>query len=93
MADQGLNSNTRNLTGAWCSLRMYNTLVERCFRDCVDSFRRKDLDSTEEKVCHLPTAVCAKAGWQASVHAFTPPRNQLEADKWLVTGTVYLQVL
>jgi hypothetical protein len=33
-----------------CSLRMYNSLVERCFRDCVESFRRKDLDSTEEKV-------------------------------------------
>ena len=29
---------------------MYNTLVERCFRDCVDSFRRKDLDNAEEKV-------------------------------------------
>ncbi len=32
------------------SLRMYNTLVERCFVDCVDSFRRKDLESAEEKV-------------------------------------------
>lgn len=31
------------------SLRMYNSLVERCFKDCVDSFRRKDLDSGEEK--------------------------------------------
>ncbi|KAK9808789.1 hypothetical protein WJX72_003718 [[Myrmecia] bisecta] len=32
------------------SLRMYNTLVERCFKDCVDnSFRRKDLESSEEK--------------------------------------------
>ena len=29
---------------------MYNNLVDRCFRDCVDSFRRKDLDSGEEKV-------------------------------------------
>ena len=29
---------------------MYNGLVERCFKDCVESFRRKDLDSTEEKV-------------------------------------------
>ena len=29
---------------------MYNSLVERCFKDCVDSFRRKDLDATEEKV-------------------------------------------
>ncbi|KAK9800210.1 hypothetical protein WJX73_009657 [Symbiochloris irregularis] len=31
------------------SLRMYNNLVERCFKDCVESFRRKELDSTEEK--------------------------------------------
>ena len=36
-----------------CSLRMYNTLVEKCFTDCVDSFRRKDLDSSEEKVRRL----------------------------------------
>lgn len=33
-----------------CSLRMYNNLVERCFKDCIDGFRRKDLDSAEEKV-------------------------------------------
>ncbi len=32
------------------SLRMYNSLVEKCFKDCVESFRRKDLESTEEKV-------------------------------------------
>jgi Tim10/DDP family zinc finger len=32
------------------SLRMYNSLVERCFKECVDSFRKKDLDNTEEKV-------------------------------------------
>lgn len=32
------------------SLRMYNNVVERCFRDCVDSFRRKDLDNSEERV-------------------------------------------
>ncbi|XP_021759264.1 mitochondrial import inner membrane translocase subunit Tim9-like [Chenopodium quinoa] len=30
------------------SLRMYNSLVERCFTDCVDSFRRKTLDKHEE---------------------------------------------
>lgn len=35
---------------AACSLRMYNSLVERCFKDCIETFRRKDLDSTEEKV-------------------------------------------
>lgn len=32
------------------SLKMYNGLVERCFKDCVDSFRRKDLEGSEEKV-------------------------------------------
>merc|ERR1711871_314046 len=31
------------------SLRMYNRLVEKCFKDCVDSFRRKNLDSNEER--------------------------------------------
>lgn len=31
------------------SLRMYNNVVERCFRDCVESFRRKDLESSEER--------------------------------------------
>lgn len=31
------------------SLRMYNNVVERCFRDCVESFRRKDLDNGEER--------------------------------------------
>ncbi|KAJ9543655.1 hypothetical protein OSB04_023362 [Centaurea solstitialis] len=30
------------------SLRMYNNLVERCFTDCVDTFRRKTLDKQEE---------------------------------------------
>ena len=34
-----------------CSLRMYNSVVERCFKDCVESFRRKDLEASEEKVC------------------------------------------
>ncbi|KAH0779203.1 hypothetical protein KY290_005630 [Solanum tuberosum] len=27
---------------------MYNSLVERCFTDCVDSFKRKTLDKQEE---------------------------------------------
>lgn len=34
--------------GMYCSLRMYNSLVERCFTDCVDTFRRKTLDKQEE---------------------------------------------
>ncbi len=32
------------------SLRMYNGLVERCFVSCVDSFRRKTLEKSEEQV-------------------------------------------
>jgi import inner membrane translocase subunit TIM9 len=28
---------------------MYNALVERCFSECVDSFRRKTLEQGEEK--------------------------------------------
>ena len=41
----GLSNNT-----LICSLRMYNSLVEKCFKECVDGFRRKDLDATEERV-------------------------------------------
>lgn len=29
------------------SLRMYNELVERCFGQCVDSFRSRKLDGKE----------------------------------------------
>ncbi|OWM82308.1 mitochondrial import inner membrane translocase subunit Tim9-like [Punica granatum] len=31
------------------SLRLYNSLVERCFTDCVDSFWRKALGKEEER--------------------------------------------
>ncbi|KAE8732291.1 Mitochondrial import inner membrane translocase subunit Tim9 [Hibiscus syriacus] len=30
------------------SLRMYNSLVERCFTDCVENFTRKTLQKQEE---------------------------------------------
>ncbi|KAK7390557.1 hypothetical protein VNO78_25866 [Psophocarpus tetragonolobus] len=30
------------------SLRMYNSLVERCFSECVDTFYRKSLTKREE---------------------------------------------
>ncbi|MED6138122.1 protein transporter tim9 [Stylosanthes scabra] len=30
------------------SLKMYNSLVERCFKDCVDTFYRKSLTKKEE---------------------------------------------
>jgi hypothetical protein len=33
-----------------CSLRLYNSLVERCFKDCVSDFRSKNLAKDEEKV-------------------------------------------
>ncbi|KAK6926972.1 Tim10-like [Dillenia turbinata] len=35
------------------SLRMYNSLVERCFTNCVESFRRKTLDKQEETCVRL----------------------------------------
>eukprot|EP00249_Psilotum_nudum_P008026 c20994_g2_i2 orf=257-535(+) len=34
------------------SLRMYNALVERCFNQCVESFRRRTLDKQEETCVH-----------------------------------------
>lgn len=40
--------NTHIFSPSLCSLRMYNSLVERCFTDCVDTFRRKTLDKQEE---------------------------------------------
>lgn len=52
------------------SLRMYNSLVERCFKDCVESFRRKDLDATEEKVRGATLPACLQAGsLPACLHA------------------------
>ncbi|EEF29529.1 mitochondrial import inner membrane translocase subunit Tim9 [Ricinus communis] len=30
------------------SMRMYNSVVERCFIDCVDNFTRKSLQKQEE---------------------------------------------
>jgi Tim10/DDP family zinc finger len=46
-----------------CSLRMYNSLVEKCFKDCVDSFRRKDLESSEEKVIDWMIGMCAQMSY------------------------------
>ncbi|MCL7051941.1 hypothetical protein MKW94_019360 [Papaver nudicaule] len=40
-------SNRKSMVG-FSILRMYNSLVERCFVDCVDTFRRKSLDKQEE---------------------------------------------
>jgi hypothetical protein len=35
-----------------CSLKQYNRLVERCFKECVSDFKSKNLDKEEEKVRH-----------------------------------------
>jgi len=35
------------------SLKLYNNLVERCFKDCVQDFRSKNLAKDEEKVREL----------------------------------------
>ncbi len=31
-------------------MRLYNSLVERCFNHCIESFRSKTMDNAEEKV-------------------------------------------
>lgn len=46
---------------------MYNSLVERCFKDCVESFRRKDLDATEEKVRVLHCWQLGVVSWGGTV--------------------------
>lgn len=33
-----------------CSLKLYNNLVEKCFKECVLDFRSKNLGKDEEKV-------------------------------------------
>ncbi len=35
------------------SLRTYNSVVQRCFQDCISTFRSKNLDNTEERVSQL----------------------------------------
>ena len=41
------------------SLKMYNNLVERCFKECAEDMRSKALSSGEEKVC---LCVCGEGG-------------------------------
>ncbi|KAI9112265.1 hypothetical protein K1719_016788 [Acacia pycnantha] len=62
MMDKGIFGELNSLTGedkvkmsamidklqARDSLRMYNSLVERCFVDCVDTFYRRSLTKKEE---------------------------------------------
>jgi hypothetical protein len=48
------------------SLRLYNALVERCFKECVDDFRSKNLDKTETacvtKCCEKFLNLSARTG-------------------------------
>ena len=39
-----------SLCTAVCSLKMYNNLVERCFRECAEDMRSKTLSAKEEQV-------------------------------------------
>ncbi|KAF7846989.1 hypothetical protein BT93_A0897 [Corymbia citriodora subsp. variegata] len=49
--------------GSTC-LRLYNSLVERCFIDCINSFYRKSLGKQEERcVFH-----CAEKFLKVSAH-------------------------
>ena len=67
------------------SLRMYNALVERCFCDCVDSFRRKDLEPTEERC----VAKCAEKFMKHSARVgqrFAELSQQAEAQVASMTG-------
>lgn len=43
------------------SLRLYNNLVEKCFKDCVLDFRSKNLAKDEEKVTSCDMAQCSAA--------------------------------
>jgi hypothetical protein len=47
-----------------CSLRLYNSLVERCFCECVTEFRRRELDVAEEKVRPSVHHCTRTACWQ-----------------------------
>jgi hypothetical protein len=51
-----------HVCGVSCSLRMYNGLVERCFVSCVDSFRRKTLEKSEEQARAGKTHMCGVCG-------------------------------
>ncbi|KAL5767574.1 hypothetical protein ACOSQ2_014357 [Xanthoceras sorbifolium] len=42
------SQDSRLFTGKLNSLRMYNSLVERCFTDCVNNFTHQTLQKQEE---------------------------------------------
>ena len=47
------------------SLKMYNNLVERCFKECAEDMRSKALSSGEEKVCVGKSRVGDKTAGQS----------------------------
>jgi hypothetical protein len=46
-------------TVVYCSLKLYNNLVEKCFKDCVLDFRSKNLAKDEQQV----GSVCWQQLW------------------------------
>lgn len=70
---------------------MYNSLVERCFKDCVDSFRRKDMEPAEEKVKEdFFSFAIFFSGFSLSflpfkAHVSTPKKTQTPPKKQCVT--------
>ena len=61
------------------SLRMYNGLVERCFRECVDNFRRKTLDANEEKCVSKCTEKFLKHSARVSMRFAVRERSMVMA--------------
>ena len=59
------------------TLRMFNGLVERCFSECVVSFRSKALTATEEKC----VSTCAEKYMKHSVQQCRPSRTPHTADR------------
>ena len=55
-------------THAAYSLKMYNGLVERCFMTCVDSFRRKTLEKSEEQARLSGCAAAPHSGAADTLH-------------------------
>jgi import inner membrane translocase subunit TIM9 len=51
------------------SLKMYNNLVERCFKECAEDMRSKALTSSEEKV----RSDLSFSFQQMNLPAFVPP--------------------
>jgi hypothetical protein len=61
------------------SLRLYNGLVERCFKDCVSEFRSKNLDKPEEQV--RETRANCERGRRATTPATDAPTPLAEINQ------------